>query len=238
MLEEAETRLQHDMASANGAATGAALHTQQRETLRQVLAGREFRDLHQVEASDTALEKVSNWLNHLFESANRLRARSAWIGRALVWGFFIMVGAGLGWALVRLERRWRIRLLREAKPTLLEAVSARDWQIWLADARRAAAAGLWREAVRCTYWSAIARLESKRLWPADRARTPREYLALISPDDPRKPGLDSLTRSFERIWYGGRDAQERDYRRAEELAGSLIPGAGFDAADAGKGGGR
>jgi hypothetical protein len=36
--------------------------------------------------------------------------------------------------------------------------------------------------------------------------------------------LSTLTRSFERIWYGGRPAAEADYLKAEELATSLIEG--------------
>jgi hypothetical protein len=67
------------------------------------------------------------------------------------------------------------------------AASAREWQLWLEDARKAAAAGQWREAIHFVYWAAISRLESRRLWPADRARTPREYLALVAPEDPRRP---------------------------------------------------
>jgi len=104
------------------------------------------------------------------------------------------------------------------------AASARDWQLWLEDAQRAANSGLWREAIHFVYWAAISRLESRRLWPADRARTPREYLALVDAGDPRKPGLSQLTHTFERVWYGGRDAGESDYKSAENLATALISG--------------
>ena len=76
------------------------------------------------------------------------------------------------------------------------------------------------------------RLESKRLWPADRARTPREYLALVAPDDARKAGLGSLTQTFERTWYGARPTDETEFRHAEELAGSLISGSGDRAPEA------
>ena len=113
------------------------------------------------------------------------------------------------------------------------AASARDWQLWLEDARRAAAAGLWREAIHFVYWASISRLESRRLWPADRARTPREYLALVAPDDARKAGLATLTGSFERIWYGGRAAGESDYRSAEQLATGLISGSSSSVAGGG-----
>jgi hypothetical protein len=67
------------------------------------------------------------------------------------------------------------------------------------------------------------------MWPADRARTPREYLALVAPEDPRQPGLATLTGSFERVWYGGRQAGENDYRRAEQIAAALISGSGAHA---------
>src|ERR1035441_9342535 len=77
------------------------------------------------------------------------------------------------------------RLVPESDGPAVGAASARDWQLWLADARRAAAAGQWREAIHFVYWAAISRLESKRLWPADRARTPREYLSLVAAEDPR-----------------------------------------------------
>ena len=81
---------------------------------------------------------------------------------------------------------------------------------------------MWREAIHFLYWAAISRLESRRLWPADRARTPREYLALLAQEDPRRARLAALTGSFELVWYGGRAAAESDYRRAEEIAATLI----------------
>jgi hypothetical protein len=123
-----------------------------------------------------------------------------------------------------LERRWRVRLAPDFDRPAPGAASARDWQLWLEDARNAASSGLWREAIHFLYWAAISRLESRRLWPADRARTPREYLALVAPEDPRKIGLSQLTSTFERFWYGGREAGEGDYRNAEDLASSLIAG--------------
>ena len=224
LLQDAEARLAHDLAQANAANHSLPDHNQQRGTMKQVLAGSEFRNLKQTDERDTALEKLGNWLNHFFASFGKLRARSAWVGRALVWGFLLAVGIGLAWGLMQLERRWRIRLVPEIDAPAPGAASARDWQLWLTDARRVAADGLWREAIHFVYWAAISRLESKRLWPADRARTPREYLALVAPDDPRKAGLASLTSSFERTWYGGREAHEGDYQTAEELAAGLIAG--------------
>jgi hypothetical protein len=199
--------------------------------MRQVLAGREFRNLEQAPENDTVLEKVGNWLNHLFAGFTRLRARSAWVGRALVWTFFLAVAALLAWWLMRMERRWKSRLASPRGPVASEAASARDWQLWLADAQAAAKVGKWREAIHFLYWASISRLESNRLWPADRARTPREYLLLMAPEDPRRPALAVLTRNFERTWYGGRIALENDYREAARMAAGLT-GGGFTGSQA------
>ena len=226
LLVDAETRLTHELARAGGTpvATQPPAHAQQRQAMSQILAGRDFRNVATPSPRDALLEQIGSWLNQLFDSAQRFASRSPWIGRALIGGFILLICVGLAWGLLQLERRWRVRLIPENRPPEPGAASARDWQLWLDDARRAAAAGQWREAVHFVYWAAISRLESRRLWPADRARTPREYLALVAPEDPRKPRLATLTRTFERIWYGGRPAAESDYRAAEQLANTLISG--------------
>lgn len=224
LLADAQARLASDLEQAGRAPFGRATHDQERAVMNEVLAGREFRNLKQPTGRDTALERLGNWLNRLFANVDKLRARSAWAGRALIWGFFLAVATGLAWGLMRMERRWRIRLVPMSDDPAPDAASARDWQLWMADARKAADQRLWREAIHFLYWAAISRLESKRLWPADRARTPREYLALVAPEDSRHPRLATLTRSFERTWYGGREAGESDYRAAEALAAELISG--------------
>lgn len=237
LLEDAETRLAHDLAQADAQAAPTPGHSKERDAMTQVLSGREFSNLEAPSARDSMLEKFGNWLNGLFEAAALFGSRSAWIGRALVGGFILAVCVGLVWGLLQLERRWRIRLVPEDSGPVAGSASARDWQLWLDDARKAAAAGLWREAIHFVYWASISRLESRRLWPADRARTPREYLALVAPEDPRKAGLATLTGSFERIWYGGRAAAEGDYRNAEQLAAALIAGSGKSASVPSPGGG-
>jgi hypothetical protein len=236
LLIAAQARLARDLDDASRPAGITPSHPQVRDSMRLVLSGREFRNLQQPPEGDTLLERFGNWLNRLIANVDKMRAHSAWIGRAMVWGFFLAAGVGLAWGLVRIERRWRIRLVPSYQAPAPEAASARDWQLWLADARRAASVGLWREAIHFVYWASISRLESGRLWPADRARTPREYLALMASEDPRRAGLASLTNSFERTWYGGREARESDYRRAEALAAALISGtAGRAAAEGGAG---
>jgi hypothetical protein len=237
LLQAAQDRLAREIAEAESVAAGgpaaAPDHAREREMMKQVLAGRDFRGLEPPTARDSFLEKLSEWLNLFLASIAKLHASSAWVGRVIVWGIILAACVGLAWGLLQLERRWRIRLVPESDGAAAGAASARDWQLWLNDARRAAAAGQWREAIHCVYWAAISRLESRRMWPTDRARTPREYLALVSAEDPRRAGLATLTGSFERTWYGGRKAGESDYAQAEKLAEGLISGSG-----ATEGGGR
>lgn len=225
LLQAAEKRLAADDAQAGGAAQAKPDNAAQRAALEQVLAGREFQGLKRTSPGESLAEKIDNWLNSFFAGAAGLGARAPWLGRTVEGAFILAVCVGLVWGLLQMERRWRIRLTPESIGPAPQAPSARDWQVWLEDARNAAAAGLWRDAVHCVYWAAISHLESRRLWPADRARTPREYLALIAGEDPRRPGLTALTGSFERTWYGGRPAGEGEYRRAEALAKGLIAGA-------------
>lgn len=222
LLQSAEKRLAADEEQAGEKAEPEPQNAAQRKAMEQVLAGREFRGLRQTSPVESLKEKFDNWLNSLFARAAGLGARAPWLGRAVVVAFILAVCVGLAWGLLQFERRWRIRLTPESMAPMRDAPSARDWQLWLEDARVAAAAGLWRQAIHCVYWAAISHLESRRLWPPDRARTPREYLALLASEDPRRTGLSALTGSFERTWYGGRAAEEGEYKQAEELAEGLI----------------
>lgn len=223
-LADAKVRLENDLAQSHEPEPPVPDYASEHAVMQQVLAGPDFRNLKRQSVTDSVWEKFGNWLNRLLASAANFKAHSAWVGRTIVWGFILAVCVVLVYSLVRLERRWRVRLTPDVDRPAPGAVSARDWQLWLEDARRAAASGLWREAIHFVYWAAISRLESRRLWPADRARTPREYLALVAPEDPRRPGLSQLTGSFERFWYGGRPARESDYQNAESLASTLISG--------------
>ena len=188
--------------------------------MKSILAQRAYQSV----ASQSALAKFREWLGNLldkiFSGLIRFGAHAPWIAWLLRILLLVAICTALVWFLLRIERRSRIRLIPDVEPAP-GAPSAREWQLWLRDAQAMAARGLWREAIHFVYWASIARLESKRLWPADRARTPREYLALLAATDPRKPNLTELTRSFERTWYGGRAAQASDFNAALEQAAAL-----------------
>jgi Domain of unknown function (DUF4129) len=118
----------------------------------------------------------------------------------------------LVWWFVRRLRLQGLDLPQEGAPHP-SAPSSLDWQTWLQQGQELGQAARWREAIHHVYWSSISCLESRGLWPADRARTPREYLTLVE-GKPVRTDLLSLTRSFERTWYGDQPASEKQFDEA------------------------
>ena len=113
-------------------------------------------------------------------------------------------------------RRWRVQGLSLARANAPHpsAPSAQDWQVWLEQGQTLGREARWREAIHHIYWSSISCLESQGLWPADRARTPREYLALLDKKPDVRADLLLLTRSFEQTWYGAKPAGEQEFADA------------------------
>jgi Domain of unknown function (DUF4129) len=197
----------------------------ERRALTAILAAREYNPAVTGRSlKDRLLEKIANWIDKALDNLAKVGAKSKWIGPTAEIGFCLLLCTALVWFLIRLERQGRFNPAMLATGPGNSAASARDWQLWLEDARQAADLEAWRDAIHLLYWASISRLESSGLWPADRARTPREYLALLSAESGQRPNLVALTRSFERTWYAGRAAAEADFRQAEQLAASLGAG--------------
>jgi len=225
-LAEARARLEADELQAAGPVAAGSSYAAERQTLSAILSEKAYQGVTEVSAAERFREWLNEQLDRFFASLVRFGARSRWIGRTLLALLLLGVGVALVWIFVRIERSSRIKLIPDDFGPVPGAPSAREWQFWLKDAQAMAAKSQWRDGIHALYWAAISRLESRRLWPADRARTPREYLSLVSSSDPGKPTvtaqtLTSLTRSFERTWYGGRAADPADFDAAMELASSL-----------------
>jgi hypothetical protein len=225
LLNDARQRLQMDEREAeNSLAANPAdpnsAYIAERKSLDAILAQRDYQGVTKVSIRDRVLEWLGNLFDRILTSLAGLGARAPWAARLLEGLLLGGIGIALIWFFIRIERSARVRLIPDIE-TAPGSPSAREWQLWVKDAQAAAANGLWREAIHSVYWASIARLESGRSWPADRARTPREYLGLLRGNDPRKPTLTALTRSFERTWYGGRDAAAGDFNAAIALAAEL-----------------
>lgn len=220
LLTAAHQRLQDDLKQAQGHAEASPDYATERKSLNTILSQRAYQGVTQQSAMGRFREWLVNILDKFFSGLVRFGPRAPWIVWLLRILLLVGIGTALIWFFLRIERRSRVRLIPDVEPAP-GAPSAREWQLWLRDAQAMAANGQWREAIHFVYWASISRLESKRLWPADRARTPREYLALLAGTDPRKSSLTTLTRSFERTWYGGRAAQASDFNAALEQAAAL-----------------
>jgi hypothetical protein len=219
LLTQARTRLAEDLKQAEDPQRGTVGHAAERKSLRAILARPEYKGVRESSARDRLSEWFDNWINRILSSLVSFSARSPWIAFVL-WGLLVAaIVLGLVYILVRIE--WRSRISPTPAFTASDSPSAREWQLWLQDAQNMASQGLWREAIHFLYWAAISRLESRRLWPADRARTPREYLRLLSQADLRLASLTLLTRSFEHTWYGGRTAGSADFQAALRQAAEL-----------------
>jgi hypothetical protein len=165
----------------------------------EILNTPEFRDVHGPTWIDRVRQRAYRLMNRLFA---RMFESSAFptISRALV--YMLLASAGLT-AIVWLSR-FRRRPAQQPADTAAadEAPQTIAWTRWLTEAEAAAAAGRWREAVHCSYWCAVSFLEANGAWPADRTRTPREYVRLLPASSGARPALAELTRLFERVWYG------------------------------------
>lgn len=199
-----------------------ASDSQEHQMLEGILAGKEYQvAVRQRSLRDRLAELVNEWLQELISKLSQIGSKSKWFGLVAEIGFVVLLLVALVWFLIRLERQGRFWVATYVPEPGAGAASARNWQLWLEDANKAAAQGEWRDAIHLIYWASISRLESSGLWPADRARTPREYLALLGKGSAQRLELAALTRSFERTWYAGRAASESEFAQARQLASKL-----------------
>jgi len=169
-----------------------------RAVLEKILARPEFHQVHGPTWLDRLQYKISEWLFRLlskFVGSSSIPV----IGKSVVWTLVGLAVLALAWFVYReMKRNARVEgVIPEIVP-----VSARNWTVWLGEAKAAAADGKWRDAVHLAYWAGISFLEASGAWRPDQARTPREYLKLIAASSELRPALSMLTRQLEVTWYG------------------------------------
>jgi len=183
-----------------------------RDALGTILARPEFSDVHGPTWTDRLkrwiLEKLIRFLGRLFRSS-----AIPTIGKYFV---YALVGiAGLALLYLAYRSIFQNPEFEEVVPHDLP-VSAKEWTLWLSEARAAATKGDWRDAIHLAYWAGISFLEREGFWKPDRARTPREYLRLISAQSEQRETLTALTRIFELAWYAKRDASKQTFSQTLE----------------------
>jgi Domain of unknown function (DUF4129) len=173
-----------------------------RALLEQILARSEFRNVH----GQTWMDRLKQWLTELlFRLLGRAFSSSAFpvISDVIVYGLIVVAVLAVVY--------WMYRSLREDArlETIMPvpaAVSAKEWPLWIREARAAAERGEWRDAVHLAYWGGISFLEMQGAWRPDVARTPREYLRLLPAASAHQPVLRALTVRLEAVWYGMQSA--------------------------------
>jgi hypothetical protein len=169
-----------------------------RALLNSILARPEFNGVHGPSLIERLKQKIFQLLLRLLGQAFASSAFPV-LSDIVVYGLIVLAVLGVAY--------WMYRSLKESAnlETIMPQplpVSAKQWPIWLQEARSAASRGDWREAVHLTYWGGISFLEAQGAWRPDSARTPREYLRLLPYDSEKQPALHSLTNRLEFVWYG------------------------------------
>ena len=115
-----------------------------------------------------------------------------------------------------------------ARKIAIDAHIGRTSREWLDDAQQHAAAGEWRDALRCHYRALLADLADHGLVEEVPGRTTGEYLDAIRSDVPAAgSAFGDATRQFEAAWYGHVEVGPSDIERFESSASSVGRAAGI-----------
>jgi hypothetical protein len=214
LVNKIRDRLTHQHADLDAYQNNPNDISRQRAMMAGILSRPEFQDLHGPTWIDRLKQRFIQFLIRLFGRAITSSVFSN-VGRYFVYGVMVVAFLALAYWVYR-----SIRTTAKVETILPESlpVSAREWRVWLADAREAAQHGNWRDAIHLAYWAGISFLESQGVWRPDSARTPREYLRLMPSANEHRPVLAELTRKFELVWYAGQPADAQAFSQTlEEL---------------------
>jgi hypothetical protein len=211
------TRLQNLRTDLDGYEKPPANASSSRSQLNSILARPEFREVRGPGALDRFKQRLLAFLLRLLEGIFRSTAIPV-ISKYFIYG--LMGVAILALAYFAYRNIWLSQKVESVVPKDLP-ISAKEWALWMAEARAAAAKREWRDAIHLAYWAAISFLERQGHWKPDRARTPREYLRLLSGASEHRETLTGLTRIFELAWYAKRDANEKTFSQTLEALEKL-----------------
>ena len=213
-LSAAASRLDGALLEA-GAPPNESQFTEARQKADAILRHPEFVTVAEQSIWQKIIARFFLWLDSLFSHVASFGRRSPWVAPLLEWGLIVLALVGLLLWAMRAMQRQRLAVRSEAARQIEPWEEAsRDWRNL---AEEQAARQEWREAIHCLYWASIVMLEGRRFWSPNRARTPREYVALLEPGSERWALLRRQTGGFERIWYGLNPADANNYRSALAL---------------------
>jgi len=194
--------------------------------LKKILGRGEFQDSSGPSAWEVIKARINRWILEQFIRLFRVLHISQKTGNGIAWAVIFLAVVLLFYVLYR----WLSKSTKTERFRAQVEVSPSDARHWIQEALAAADRGDFREAVHCAYWAAVAHLEDMRILPCDRARTPRESLRLLDQHPKEQGSLQTITQSFELIWYGYRPISAAEWAGTKEqlekmgcLQGSTAP---------------
>jgi hypothetical protein len=189
--------------------SGYAYRQRSRSAIEQVLARREFADLH---ADPFALRRMFlDWINGFFQRVHdAFQCLPEWMFWVVVVWMILTLAAILGHLIYTL-----VLLLRGTASPLssnphggrlageLLGIKDLDFNTVLAEARRLLAAGDWPAATRYFYVAAILWLDRQGWINFKKSKTNRDYIDELAPRAGIQNSFRRLTTDFEPIVYGG-----------------------------------
>jgi hypothetical protein len=161
------------------------------------------------DAVASALRRIRDWLEALrprrVDEETPVPGRTALVAVAVALGLAVVLGV----LLLRTRRRRTapapgVESVPEVSSRRDEDPLSRESSGWEEHAARLAAARRWREAIRAWYHAVLVSLFQAGLLHHQKGRTNWEYVARLDPRHAWRPGFVSLTRLFDREWYGRR----------------------------------
>lgn len=222
-LNAAEARLSRELDElASPGQVPAAELQRERLELSSILSSGEFPPPRRESLWRRLLDVFFGWMNRLLSQASGSGTHTGWGGILLIGAVILAACGGLVWWFRRTVRtRYALQegVDRSSDGRLSEKA---DWRAWLDEAQGLADEERWQESIHRVYWAAVAQLESRGLWRHDAARTPREYLELVSAGSAMRGDLEKLTWSLEKFWYAGQPAGQQDYLQVRAVLDRLV----------------
>jgi hypothetical protein len=188
-----------------------------RARVEEILRRAEFREPEESWMARLVRRTKAKVLEVLEEVVNLLfggqRGATVSVGiRSLIIVGGVVALALLARALVKLLTRRDPERKRGERTVLGVQVGAAETAASLAAAaRRLAAAGDYRGAIRKMFVALLYEFDERGLVPLEDNVTNREYLARVRTLDRLYPPVASMTDTFERVWYGGAPAGPADF---------------------------
>lgn len=136
----------------------------------------------------------------------------------------VVAAVAIGLLVITVGRRGVFGGRRSPGPVSLRTLGpSRSPAQWRAEAGAHAAAGRWRDALRCRYRALVAELVGRGLVSEIPGRTSGEYRRDVDAVAPEAaPAFDRATDLFERSWYGDQPTGPEDQEQFDDLARRVL----------------